>query len=309
MTASSVSVVIPTKNGMRTLGPLFEGLRRQRLEHPVEIIVVDSGSTDGTRDLAREWADQVVDVPPSEFDHGLTRNLGIAASTGEFVALLVQDAVPESSDLLAELTRPLVADPDVAGVFACQLPRPDASPISRHYLSLWVAANDQGRVAQLTGRAEYEALEPGRRLALCAFDNVCSCIRRSVWEHHPFQSTSIGEDVAWAQTVLFAGARLVFSPKAAVVHSHDRSVSYEFTRTRSLHHQLFRLFELQTIPTAGLLLRAIGSSLRLHLRLERASPLRLPRAVGLAFAWPCGQYLGARDGAVEQHSISARSTP
>ena len=111
-------------------------------------------------------------------------------------------------------------------------------------------------MAQLTGRAEYEALEPGRRLALCAFDNVCSCIRRSVWEHHPFQSTSIGEDVAWAQTVLFAGARLVFSPKAAVVHSHDRSVSYEFTRTpQSSSPGCSGLFELQTIPTAGLLLR------------------------------------------------------
>lgn len=305
MTAS-VSVVIPTRNGIHTLGPLFEGLRRQRLEHPAEIIVVDSGSTDGTRDLAREWADQVVDVPPGEFDHGLTRNVGIAASTGELVVLLVQDALPQSSDLLAELTAPLLADSEVAGVFARQIPRPDASPIARHYLGLWVAANDQERVVQLSGRAEYEALSPGQRLAQCAFDNVCSCIRRSAWERHPFESTSIGEDVAWARTVLFDGARLVFNPKAVVVHSHDRSVSYEFTRTRTLHHELFRLFELQTLPTAGLLLRAIGSSLRLHLRLERASPSRLPRAIGLAFAWPCGQYVGARDGAVERDAINAR---
>ena len=125
MTASSVSGCDTDEKRYAYLGSAVRGLassapRTPRRDHRVS----DSGSTDGTRDLAREWADQVVDVPPSEFDHGLTRNLGIAASTGEFVALLVQDAVPESSDLLAELTRPLVADPDVAGVFACQLPRP-----------------------------------------------------------------------------------------------------------------------------------------------------------------------------------------
>jgi hypothetical protein len=64
-------------------------------------------------------------------------------------------------------------------------------------------------------------------------------------------------------------------------------VQYEFWRTVTLHRELFRLFQLRTIPSARLLLRAVSSCLALHGTLERN-----PRALGLAVAWPLGQYIG-----------------
>ena len=308
MTAPSLSVVIPTKNGALTLGPLLESLRRQRTDRPAEIVVVDSGSTDGTRDLAHSWADQVIDVPADEFDHGGTRNVGVGASRGELVVLLVQDAWPASDDLLQELTRPLREDDTVAGAFARQVARPDASAIARHYLDQWVASNGSARTVHLASRSEYEALDPMQRFRLCAFDNVCACIRRSVWETHRFASTPIAEDLAWGRSVLLAGRRLAYNPNAVVVHSHDRTVAYEFERTRRLHQQLCQLFGLQTIPSVRLLAMAILSSLSLHLRLERRNPTRLPRAVGLAIAWPTGQYLGGRAGARNERPVPMGST-
>ena len=105
---------------------------------------------------------------------------------------------------------------------------------------------------------------------------------------HPFAPTPIGEDIEWARAVLLAGYRLAYVPAAAVVHSHDRTVRYEFARTCVLHRRLYELFRLRTIPTLPLLARAIASSLAAHLRLERSV-----RAIGLAFAWPLGQYVGA----------------
>ena len=296
MTSPTLSVVVLTKDGASTLPALLDGLSRQEISLPTELVVVDSGSTDGTLEIARARADRVITTPAERFNHGLTRNLGIEASRGDLVVLIVQDAVPADQKLLSHLAAPLRADPHVAGSFARQRPRSDASILTQHYLARWIAASDTGRTVQLD-RAQLERLSPTERLERCAFDNVCSCIRRSAWKASPFRETPIAEDLAWAKDVLLAGHRLVFAPDAVVVHSHDRGSGYELSRTRTLHRQLFELFELRTIPSFGALARAVMSSLSLHATLERSNSDDLVRALTLAVAWPLGQYLGGRDGA------------
>ena len=173
----------------------------------------------------------------------------------------------------------------------------DASAIARHYLERWSAASATPRIQAVSDFASFAALDPRARFELCIFDNVCSCIRRSVWKQHPFHATPIGEDVEWAREVLLAGHRIAYVPEAQVVHSHDRSARYELARTYVLHRRLYELFGLRTIPTLSGLARAIASSLAVHIRCslrDRARPRIIGRAVALAFAWPVGQYLGAR---------------
>lgn len=284
-----VSIVLPTRNGAATLPAVLDAISHQRVDYPFEIIAVDSSSTDGTAELLRSRVDRLITVAADEFDHGLTRNLGIEQARGELVVLLVQDALPASDSWLAALAAPLLADDRLAGTFARQLPRPDASPIARHYLDRWIASSPVARTLAVTSRAELEALDPMAQLERCAFDNVCSCIRRSAWVQHPFRQTPIGEDIQWARGVLIAGYRLAYVPAAEVIHSHDRPARYEFVRTYLLHRRLYELFRLRTIPTVPLLVRAIASSLALHLRCQPFGG----RAVALAFAWPFGQYLGA----------------
>jgi rhamnosyltransferase len=284
-----VSIVLPTRNGAATLPAVLDAISRQRVDFPFEVIAVDSSSTDGTADLLRRRANRLISIAADAFDHGLTRNLGIEQTGGELVVLLVQDAVPASDWWLAALTAPFLADDRLAGTFARQLPRPDAGAITRDYLERWIASSAVARTASVASRAELEALEPMAQLERCAFDNVCSCIRRSVWAAHPFRKTPIGEDIEWAREVLVAGYRLTYVPAAEVVHSHDRSARHEFVRTYVLHRRLYQLFRLRTIPTLPLLARAIASSLDLHWRRQPFSG----RGVALAFAWPMGQYFGA----------------
>lgn len=288
MSAPLVSIVLPTRDGAATLPALLDAIARQRVQFSFEIVAVDSSSSDGTTELLRHRVDRLTVISPDTFDHGLTRNLGIEQARGELVVLMVQDAMPASDTWLAGLTAPLLADRRIAGAFCRQVPRPDASAIARHYLGQWVAASTVARTVGVASRAELEALEPRAQVERCAFDNVCSCIRRSVWMQHPFQSTPIGEDIEWARKVLLAGYRLAYAPEAAVVHSHDRSARYEFARTYVLHRRLYELFRLRTIPTLPLLARAATSSLALHLRCQKNV-----RAITLALAWPLGQYLGA----------------
>jgi rhamnosyltransferase len=297
MTQPLVSIVVPTRNGGDTLSSLFDAISRQRVSFPYEIVAVDSGSTDGSLEMIRRRADRLIEIAADRFDHGLTRNLGIEQARGELVVLLVQDAVPADDRWLAELTAPLVSKPNVAGVFARQRPRSDASAITRYYHERWVAAAESARVVAVADAAGFDALAPMDRFLTCAFDNVCSCVRRSVWERHPFRSTPIAEDLEWAREVLLAGHRLVYAPRAVVVHSHDRPARYEFARTFFLHRRLYELFELRTIPTIAGLARAVAASMTLHMRCQRAARgvraiFDAPRAIALAVAWPLGQYCG-----------------
>jgi rhamnosyltransferase len=284
-----VSVVIPTRNGAATLPSLLNMLGRQRTEFQFEVVAIDSGSTDGTVELLQSKVDELIQIPSAAFNHGATRNLGVERARGALIVLMVQDAVPHSEDWLAVLTAPLLADPGLAGTFARQQPRPGASEVTRHYLSRALAASASARRLHIASHRSYESLDPMARLIACTFDNVCSCVRKSVWEDHRFKATPIAEDVEWARDVLLAGHRLIYVPEAVVIHSHDRPARYEFDRTRALHRRLYELFGLRTIPSVSSLARSIGSSLVLHWRLEKT-----PRAVALAVAWPLGQYLGAR---------------
>lgn len=295
-----VSIVLLTRNGGSGLRDLVEAIALQRADFATEVVAVDSGSTDGTA----EWLEQsphvhqVVRIPPAQFNHGTTRNLGIQRAHGALAVLVVQDAVPASDQWLAHLVAPLRRDPQVAGAFCRQRPRPDARAITVDYLERWAGASPAPRRVAFADPGALEALDPGARLQACTFDNVCSCLRRSVWERLPFLETVIAEDLEWAQRVLQAGYTLEYVADAAVVHSHDRSAGYELARTYLLHHRLFELFGLRTIPRARDLPRAIASTTRLHLQCERrarATGTRatgLWRALGLAVAWPLGQYLG-----------------
>jgi rhamnosyltransferase len=293
-----VSIVILTRNGAGILPATLAAIGRQRTDFPFEIVGVDSGSTDGTPALVERAGGKVTRIEPGWFNHGLTRNFAIERARGELIVLLVQDAIPASDDWLEALTTPLRSHPEVAGAFCRQQPRPGATALTRHYLERWVGASPAARSANLTDAAAFSRLQPAERLELCTFDNVCSCIRRSVWRQIPFAETPIGEDLEWAKAVLLAGFRLEYVANAAVLHSHDRSAGYELARTYVLHHRLYSLFGLRTIGSLGGLARAIAGSMRLHLRCEREAGASAgikagtARAVALAVAWPLGQYLG-----------------
>lgn len=310
MTPPKVSVVVPTYNGAATLPALLEAVEGQRTDFGYELVVVDSGSDDGTLDLLASRAQCLIRIPKEAFNHGLTRNLGIEKARGEIVVLMVQDAVPASSDWLRLLTAPLLEDPRVAGTFARQIPRPEASRIARAMLARWVAAQSVSSRQRVASARELEEMPPDERLRVCAFDNVCSAISRAVWKDHPFPAARFAEDLEWAKTVVIAGYETIFVPEAAVFHSHDRSLSYELERTYIAHRRLYELFGLRTIPTARHLGRSWVVTLSDHLRCLVSEPGPVPgpreivRTMGLAFVWPLGQYLGGRAGANGTPSMS-----
>ncbi len=298
MTSGSprATVVVPVLNGARWLPALLESLRCQDV--PVRVLAIDSASEDDSAALLSHAGARVVSIGRAEFDHGETRNRGAREAWTECVVFLSQDAVPGDARFVSRLVERLESDTRLAGVFARQVPRPDADPLTRRDLAAWVAGSSEPRLVVELEPARLAALEPLERHRLTAFDNVASAVRRSVLLAHPFAATRFGEDLEWGDRMIAQGFGIAYVPEAFVVHSHRRSARGLFRRNYLAHRALRRQFGLSTIPSVALLSRAIAGSLGRDLATLARDGATLTQWLATpaqAVAAACGQYRGAAD--------------
>lgn len=245
--ARRLAVVVPTWNGGPRFRELLLALESQDLEH--ELIVIDSGSRDGTPEAARAAGARVESIAQAEFNHGATRNRAIALTRGTIVALLTQDALPMGKNYLRQLVRPF-ENPLVDGAYARQFPRPDCDPLLAERLRRWSASRNEPSLQVFVpgdpsaSQALFSSLPPLERYLSCVFDNVASAVRRTTWERIPFPARTFGEDVAWGKQVLLAGGAIAYEPSACVEHSHRIQLVREFKRLYCDHRNLYELFDL-----------------------------------------------------------------
>ncbi|MFN0206121.1 MAG: glycosyltransferase [Planctomycetota bacterium] len=229
---SKASICIPTHNGAPTIGRLLRAALSQDVSIPYDIIVIDTESTDGTRELAGSFPVRLRHITKDEFNHGDTRNLAASLTDGEIIVYLTQDAIPADANWLGALLDEFT-DERVAGAYSRNLAHPGTSPLISCSLSRDPSGSAQRRVqycknGDLTPGNPKALDATGRRL-LFDFNNVSSAIRRSVWERFPFPRTGFGEDVLFARGAIEAGYKIIYCPASRVFHGHDDppSVSYE----------------------------------------------------------------------------------
>jgi rhamnosyltransferase len=295
------SLVIPTKNG----GPLFKrviaGLQSQHRWQDVEFIVVDSQSDDDTVETARAAGAKILEIPASSFNHGATRDFAISQASSNMVVLLVQDAVPNDPYVLERLVETL-QEKGVAGAYARQIPQPDADVITARNLNIHLTGRMERDEHQISDPAALDAMTPMDRYVFCNFDNVCSALRKDVWERERFGRINFGEDIDWSERVLRRGHKIVYEPKAAVIHSHDRPMEYEYKRSYVCHRKLVSQFGLKVFPTLKSALNGwyhlTKSDMTYVMRAEKG----FGRKIALLFKTPIlnflrilGQYQAVRD--------------
>jgi rhamnosyltransferase len=299
--AEKVSVVIPTFDAGPGFRELLRMLDAQEGDFERELVVVDSGSTDGTAELAARHGAVLHSVPKARFDHGATRDLGISLSSGEYVALTVQDAVPLDERWLVTMVENLRRDGRIAAVYGRHVPRPDAGVLTRALVGNLAVADSERREQEIQDKAQYASLPPAQRRRVAAFDNVSSCLRRSVWEEFPFGKADFAEDLRWGKKVVEAGYTIVYEPRSVVVHSHERGALYDLRRHYVDQLVLEELFGARLVPNLPRLALGIPYSAR-HvyslLRREEPAPERRPKllldAATYALASQLGAYLGCK---------------
>jgi rhamnosyltransferase len=127
-----VSIVIPTYNASRYLDVQLRALRAQTVKD-LDILVIDSSSSDETLDIAKQYAIQTVTITKEEFDHGGTRTLaGKTRSVGDILVYLTQDALPCDDRAIETLIQPLLAEQICGAAFGRQIPYQDATPFAQH---------------------------------------------------------------------------------------------------------------------------------------------------------------------------------
>jgi GT2 family glycosyltransferase len=223
-----VSVVIPTLNGGPGFARALDAIRRQEGVADVELLVVDSGSTDGTQELARSRGAQVVEIPPEEFSHGGTRDRMAELARGEILLMTVQDAVLAGPHALRDLVAHLVSDPLLAAVSARQVPRLDCDLFGAFIM--FAHARATLAIPATRDTAWFPLLTLSEKRAFCAVDNVCAVIRRDAWESLRFRDVAFAEDLDFGLRAVEQGWRIATATDVSVVHSHNRSARYHLGR-------------------------------------------------------------------------------
>ena len=248
------SIVIPSKNGGDLFHKALDAWAKQTLWQQCELIIVDSGSQDGTVEVAKQAGAKVFEIAPEQFNHGATRDYAISQASSEYIILTVQDAIPIDKTLLETLVLAL-QEPKIAGAYTRQIPHLDADILTKRNLNTWLTGRTEREQRFILHDGWYESLTAMEKYLFCNFDNVCSAIKKSVWQQQPFGRSSFGEDIDWAERVLKQGYHIVYEPQACVIHSHQRPMSYEYKRTYICHRKLYALFGLHLVPTLKSVLR------------------------------------------------------
>ncbi|MDA0185158.1 glycosyltransferase [Solirubrobacter phytolaccae] len=202
------SVIVPVLDGADFLPELLESVHAQGRE--VELLVVDSGSSDGSPQIARAAGATVIEIPNAEFGHARTRNFAAERTRGELIVFLTQDATPLGGWLDAYADA-FALGPEVGAAFGPHRPRPDTSVmIARELVEFFATFAPDGRPTILTDEQMF-------------LSNVNAAYRRACWEQVRFPDVAYAEDQAFARAMAAHGWQRVYHPDAAVLHAHDYS--------------------------------------------------------------------------------------
>jgi rhamnosyltransferase len=206
------SIIIRAFNEEKHIGKLINGILSQETEHDLEIILVDSGSTDNTVKIAEYLGARVVNIRPEEFSFGYALNLGCSVAKGDFLLFASAHVYPIYTNWIEKMLEPF-NDKDVALVYGRQVGNEDSKYSERRLMAKWFP----------------EFSNPDQKYPFC--NNANAVVRRSIWESLPYDVTLTGlEDLDWASKVLKNGHKIFYEAEAVIVHIHEETPKKIFNR-------------------------------------------------------------------------------
>jgi rhamnosyltransferase len=201
------SIIIRSFNEERHIGRLLDGIERQQLPAGVEleVIVVDSGSTDSTRSIASHMGAGVVPISKEEFSFGRALNIGCNKAKGDILLFASAHVYPVYTDWIEKMLQPFVNE-KIGLSYGRQIGN-EVTRFSEHQVfTKWFPA-----------QSNYDQSNPFCNNANCA-------IRKSLWQQQPFNEYLTGlEDLDWASRIMEKGYKIAYEADAPVVHVHEET--------------------------------------------------------------------------------------
>ena len=186
MNTPTVSIIIRCYNEEEHIGRLLMGIYSQS-EIEFEVIVVDSGSTDRTLNIARQYPVRIINIDKEDFSFGHSLNLGCAAAKGEYLTFISAHCYPVRTSWLRKLLEPL-QKPKVALSYGKQRGN-GITKFSEHQVFTKWFPDVSNRI---------------QRTPFC--NNANAAIKRSLWKKYPYNEEITGlEDLDWAKNIIEKG--------------------------------------------------------------------------------------------------------
>lgn len=221
-----VSVVVPTYNGGTQFEILLQMLKQQKNCGSVEIVVVDSGSTDGTVELCKKHGVALVQIPNEQFSHSGARNLGAETAKGELLVFMTQDALPSSEEWLLEMIEPILSGE--ADAVSCGEECPESTELYYRILT-YGHASYVGMLQEdvLGSKEKCRDKESLRRYASLS-DVACAINRKAFLRfRHRY---NFAEDLDLGIRLISCGYKTKLLAKTKTIHGHNRNVDYYLKR-------------------------------------------------------------------------------
>ena len=226
-TDKSVSVVIPTKNGGDEFELLLMNLNNQKGFSKIEIVIVDSGSTDKTIEIARKYDTKVIEIKPEDFSHSYSRNLGVENANCEYICVMTQDALPTTEYWLYNLYRTMESNKEIGAVSCAEYPRADSDLYHRAFA--WNHYKYLGALNEDVVMAYPDSNDPILIRQNGQLSDITCFSKRETLIKYKYRG-SFAEDLDLGMRLISDGYKLAFLGNEVSIHSHDRDAYYYLKR-------------------------------------------------------------------------------
>ena len=204
---TSVSIIIRTLNEERYLSKLLESINNQKVNQRFEVILIDSGSTDKTLEIASKFKCRIMYIKKEEFSFGRSLNLACEQAFGDYLVFISGHCVPFDNNWLQKLINPLLNN-EVDYIYGRQI---------------------GGQVTYWSEQKIFEKYFPKesqipQRGFYC--NNANSALKKTIWEKHGFNETLTGlEDMFLAKKIIQRGGRIGYVAESIIYHYHHETWS------------------------------------------------------------------------------------
>lgn len=225
------SVVIIAKNQKHILQKSLPVLLDQNFREKYEIIVIDSGSTDGAREYVESLPIQLVKIKPKAFNFAKAFNIGAKKAKGKYLVRLSGDVIPIGRNWLNEIIKPFIK-PRVGGTYGIYT---ITGRKGYGYSDFWPAERFPKKLTRYSVKPTflmgvnifgYQFGDDKTRKRVFDFAGGCCAIRKKIWQKRPFNEGLLeGEDAEYAWFLHLIGYDIVCNPKAKTIHEHKLNIN------------------------------------------------------------------------------------